>query len=415
MTRGFIIQGNIMKKLRRTAAISLATILLLPLVLSGCKDVESSKTVTVGYTSWWSMAESSQFDIVAQAFQDIIDYYNENDLIPGVHLNLLIYRGFTYPNNSAFYYDWLKDEGADIIFTPSYDQAQLMKPLVNEDMIPLFTLQAFNISDLNTPGYTFYINNPPELEAYTLLKWLADNDNQFPSTTPAKIGGIYCEGTYMEAFFKGMEEYASAHGNEYNWIGTFHSNSTNDWDYHIEALESCDYIIPPKGRMTDFIETYRDSGYNGKFVGLNRHQYSISDTNDLISCDDMLIIRPTRWWNETSEEVNLAEYLLHKNQLEVDANLPMWYYNPYLDIVEIEVMIEVISDAASRMGEGGSNSESIYEAAQSFVLTIDGIDRYSFGENKRAGANYYGIYQISAEEQNLVRIDPTWYPVVRQP
>lgn len=61
------------------------------------------------------------------------------------------------------------------------------------------------------------------------------------------------------------------------------------------------------------------------------------------------------------------------------------------------------------------DSEALYDAANSFSLTIDDVERYSFDEDKPTAVNFVGIYRATVAEEDLVRADLDWQPIVCSP
>ena len=57
----------------------------------------------------------------------------------------------------------------------------------------------------------------------------------------------------------------------------------------------------------------------------------------------------------------------------------------------------------------------LYDTAESFSLTPEGGAEWSFSPTKRSVSNAIGIYQVSVEAQDLVRIDPEWVPLIYEP
>ena len=78
-------------------------------------------------------------------------------------------------------------------------------------------------------------------------------------------------------------------------------------------------------------------------------------------------------------------------------------------------MLSIIADAVETVGPENFNSQTLYEAAESFSMTVDGIPRYSFGKDKRWMIDMFGIYEARSADEDLFRIDPEWIPVVTEP
>jgi hypothetical protein len=129
----------------------------------------------------------------------------------------------------------------------------------------------------------------------------------------------------------------------------------------------------------------------------------------------MLLIRSSQWWNEESDIVNLTKALDQENHSGREAGWGHWAYYEYLNVAKVYVMLEIIKDAVASSGPEGFNSDVLYEAAQSFSLSTDGVERYSLNGTKRTAVNYVGVYEVRADEKDIFRVDPEWYPVVSEP
>jgi len=75
-------------------------------------------------------------------------------------------------------------------------------------------------------------------------------------------------------------------------------------------------------------------------------------------------------------------------------------------------MLEVIRNAAEAVGPENIDSQAIYEAAQNYSLTIDGIQRFSFTDTKRFGCDMVTVYEANGAEETIVRVEPEWIPLI---
>ena len=87
----------------------------------------------------------------------------------------------------------------------------------------------------------------------------------------------------------------------------------------------------------------------------------------------------------------------------------------YLSTSCLYQLMNIIKNAAEEVGPENLNSQAVYDAAVTYIESLDGVDRYSFDETKRCSTNYYVIYEADAERKNLFRADPDWIPVITEP
>ncbi len=87
----------------------------------------------------------------------------------------------------------------------------------------------------------------------------------------------------------------------------------------------------------------------------------------------------------------------------------------YMASISSNVIFKVIADAVEAVGVDNFNSQALYDATQSFSMTMDGVDFYSFGEKKRTILNYMSMYEMRGSEEDLFRVDPEWIAIEHEP
>ncbi|MBT4512644.1 MAG: hypothetical protein HOC20_10605, partial [Chloroflexi bacterium] len=76
-----------------------------------------------------------------------------------------------------------------LIWTPVPPAVETLKDKANEHGFAMFAATANIDLDELGGGYIFSLGITPVYEANTLLKWLVENDLDFPLDRPARIGG----------------------------------------------------------------------------------------------------------------------------------------------------------------------------------------------------------------------------------
>ncbi len=372
--------------------------------------------ITIGNLSDLTGVASNAIGIINMALQDTVDYYNEQNLIPGVEIEVITYDGQWNPSRDIPGYEWLKENGADLIFTPVAPTAVTLKPYVDHDEMILFAW-APTEGAISPPGYVFSpANTLCNNIGYTLLSCVAENDPDFPKDRPAKIGGAYWAETFGDEILTGTEEYAHANPEQYEWVGGYLTDFGFNWDPEIHQLKDCDYLLPPVV-MTSFVEQYRDAGYTAKFLGTSAQLGflgQIHDSNLWDELDGALFVATCRWWNEEGEMIDLTHQLLQKEHASRADEIIQTGVG-YQSVYGTAVMLEIIAKAVEVVGPENFTSQALYDAAESFSLSVDGTERDSFSSTKRTSLNYLGLYEASATEKNLVRVIPEWYPIVYEP
>ncbi len=354
--------------------------------------------------------------IMTVVLEDLVEYYNDQNLIPGIEFEVITYDTEYNPSKDLLGYELLRDQGADLIFTTISSATTTLKSLLEKDKMVLFSVAPAEEA-LVPPGYIFCPGNAlGKNVSYTLLKWIAENDPGFPENRPARIGGASWNDPYSAEFLSGMEEYARIHPDQYEWSGGYLTDVKFVWDTEVEALKDCDYLIPPITTRS-FVETYNSAGYTTKYIGTDAHIAffgSIDNPDTWGALDGMLFPRPNRWWNEDDELVSLAKNLLSKNHPD-EAEQMISSGSGYLMIQPYYEMLSLIAEAVEAVGPDNFNSQAVYETAKSFSLITDGIELNSFDETKRASSNYLGMYELDASQRDLVRVQEDWIPIVWEP
>ena len=373
--------------------------------------------ITIGNLSDITGPSANAQIIINMSLDDLVKYYNTENLIPGVELEVVTYDGQLDPSKDIPGYEWLKESGADLIFTGVPDTSLTLKSIVDEDQIPLFAASGYK-EMLDPPGYVFVMGPIPEHQAYTVLNWIAENDWKYESNGPAKIGGASWAEGYSESFIAAMETYAEAHPDQFEWVGGYLTNFSFTWGPEAEALKDCDYIFPCVMPIA-FIREYRGADGTAKFICADGHTGFFAQIGDAQLWDDIdgsvFIKGGSMWWNDADELITLNKSLLYENHPD-DVEEIMQSGSGYLAVAGIFYpMLEMIADAVETVGAENFNSQALYDAAISYSLQIDGIERSGFTEARRYGLSNYQVYRASVANEDIVRADENWIPHLVNP
>lgn len=417
-------------RLAFTITLSISPVALL---FSGCSDntsdlspvqtqespaggsLQKDAVVTIGNLSDFTGVAATSMSIISIALKDMVNYFNNEDLIPGVTVEVVDYDNQFEAGKDISGYEYLRWKNADLIWTPVPGSGIRLKPLADKDHF-LVICASVDIEELLPAGYVFSVGNIPQYDAYTLLKWIAENDWDYQQKGPARVGGAAWADAYSPPFLDAVKAYAKAHPEQFEYAGAYITDFSFIWSSQIESLKDCDYLYPPTP-MQKFVADYRNAGYEARFIGSDVHDafMGMIDKSDLWEeIDGMLFIRATRWWNENGEIIDLVKQVLYENHPD-NAEEIIRNGCGYLSAYQAYQMLHIIKDAAEAVGPENIDSQALYEAALSFTATSDGIDLYGFSDTKRCSTNYYEVCKADAVEKDLIRIDPNWLPLVRAP
>ena len=378
-------------------------------------------TITIGNITDETGIYSELMSIANMALEDMVAYYNDNNLIPGVHLDVISYDTEYDPAKIFPGYDWLKEHGADIIWAPLPSQepspSSLIESKLIEDGILLFS-QEINTSDLHQSGNNYRFGCPSRHQIFTLLDWIRENDPQFPTDHPARVGIARYADDNSKEVLTSIEEYvASAPNDAYlPWVEEYIAYFDFAWRAGAgEVLKDCDYVFVSVP-MTYFIKQFESSGYTTNFISLedNTNVLSFVTEQELWgSIDGMLFCLSHSWWTDDTLMIDLLNDLMNeKHPYQAEDIIEMG--GPYLLAIDAYIMLEIIREAAKSVGPENISLQTLKNTAQSFSMSIDGCP-YSFSETKRTSNDAVGIYRIDADNKTLIRADPDWVPIMTEP
>jgi len=192
--------------------------------------------ITIGNLSDLTGPSASAQNLINLALDDLVEYFNEENLIPGVILKTIVYDGQFDPSRDISGYEWLINKGADLIWTGVPPTAVTLQSRVDNDRMLLFSA-SIDLGAVTPSGYVFGPATPPRHEALTLLKWIAENDWDYESKGPAKIGGAGWDEVYTNEFFDAMKDYAESHPEQFEYVGGYLTNFSFIWGPEVEALK----------------------------------------------------------------------------------------------------------------------------------------------------------------------------------
>ena len=378
-------------------------------------ELTDEVVITIGNLSDLTGAGANAMEIINMALDDVVTYYNQTILPPGVTIKVETYDGQYDSSKNIPGYEWLKEKGADLIFTPMPAAPRILKSRVDRDEVVLFAIAA-DKEGILPPGYVFNLGTVPENNGYTFLKWIAENDWDYQTDGPAKIGGACWIGSALEKAQEAMRDYAEAHPDQFEWVGSFAANHTFIWGPEVAALKDCDYVATPTV-WPSFVKEYRNAGYTAKFIGDDSHMAFlrlIDDANLWDEIDKTLVVRVTRWWNEEGTIIDLTTDLLKKNHPSSVEDIKQ-AGSGYMAMHQLNQMLEIIAEAIETTGPENFSSQALYEAAKSYSQIVDGTQHGSFSETKRDVVDAYAIYEVRAANKDIFRMHDDWLPTMREP
>ena len=411
-----------MEKERILAAILIFT-LLIPIVLSGCSDADSEETeiekpdvvITIGNLTDKTGVASGPMSIIDTALNDVVEYYNDNNLIPGVTLKVIDFDEQYNPTRDIPGYESLIARGADFIWTPVPMAVPSLLERANSDEYVIFAATANMEESVLEGGYIFSLGVTPRHEAYTLLDWISNNHEDYPTNRIAKIGGAAWDDAYSQSWFFSAKDYIEAYPGRFVWEKEFLTAFKFDWSEEIQVLKDFDYVylpVPPHVFIKDFRKAAGESStligteVQCAFMGVIEH-------NDLWDeLDGSLFIRVTPWYHETGKMIDLINQILNEKHSPEDVQRFKKEGVGYLSAKQSYLMLDIVREAVEEVGPENFDSHALYNAANTWSYDMAGIeDFFSYDEKKRMSQNYYAVYEADGDNKTLNRISDWMYRV----
>ncbi|MFC2027720.1 ABC transporter substrate-binding protein [Chloroflexota bacterium] len=384
------------------------------------KDVK----ITIGNLTDITGPAANSMANVDQGTKDAVRYYNENNLIPGVELEVLDYDTQTDPERFITGYHWLREKGADLILSFLPPGVPVLMSEANRDQFPMYSGVA-NVEPEELDGsYVFCLGIAPAEEAYTFVKWIAENHPDFPADRPAKIGGAAWDDTYSNMWFNAAREYCEAHPDQYEWEGGHLAPLGNfTWDAEVEALKDCDYVYIPI-IPTTFIKSFRQAGGEGTFISTPASAgfFSMIDQTGLWDeFDGALYILSSKWYNEEGPIIDFINQLLDDYHSPSEAK-DFRSEGGYRSVKQAQMLCEIIKETIDRVGVENYSTEELVNTTKQWSFDLGEIEDFqNLTETKHFSQNYYTISEIKVDPskevwQYMTSIsDPKWIPKVTEP
>ncbi len=383
--------------------------------------------ITIGTLTDLTGVSANALQYIDLALMDTVNYYNENNLIPGVELKVIKYD--TQYDYSRFIpgYEWLREKGADIIVNFLPPGVPLLKTRANEDQVPVFTMSATVEPEELDGSYVYCVAVAPKYEGYTILDWIAKNDPDFPKDRPARIGGAAYSEAYSNLLFEAAEEYCEAHPELYTWEVDYITDFKFTFDAELDGLKNCDYIFTPAPPMS-YVEAYREAGYKAKIIWTEVHSVFTGMFNEekldlWDGLDGSYFFLSAGWYNDANDPVvDMINRLLDDSHSEGEAEEIRTAGGSYRTVMRADMICDMIKQTVERGGTQKFDSEALVETANSWSYSYGDVENYcNFTETKRFSQNYYVMFEVIVDESNphtwqyVTRADPEMIPQVTSP
>ena len=406
-------------KCKIAVAFLLVLVMLVPLSLScgGGGGGGGKVTIHIGQLTDFTGATSPALKYITYITQDMIRYYNDENLIPGVKLQLDAYDTKFDPARYSLGYDWCKQKGAEVVITIIADAPLMLKPFAARDKVVIAAM-AGTPELFDPPGWVFGFSNANEDSGKILLHWIRQNDWKGEGTP--KIGIVGWDDTQSMTVGRVLGAYLDETG-EYDYVGRITTPvGTSTFTSEAKRLKDkgCDYVATVSGVMQAAI--LRDLRATGS-------QATCLDLTGSMGSFQRMYVQMVGWdlldgwystsnsysWRDSSPIVQLATTLVHRYHSAGEAADLIASGNPYVGPATMVLgMLEVLEQAIKNVGAENFNGQAYYDAAINYKTTSDmweGCPEFSFSETRRKLIDHAMISGFEKDVEDYVTLSD-WLP-----
>ena len=406
------------RTLMKRAICCLLVLLPLAALLSGCGGPsEQGVVIKIGEITDLTGPASPAIIPLHWGLQDIVRYYNDEGLIPGVKFSIVSWDDRYDPSRAVPGYDWVRGRGAKLIVCVPPPTAVALKSFADRDKFPICSLSTHEAT-LEPPGWVFCFSNSGYREMKTFLKWTHDVDWTDPQRIP-KIGLVGWDEPNIHDYDSALKEYASAHPDQIEYVGArITPFGQIGWTAEVAALKNCDYIDAVGFPMGAFIKEFQSRGYHARFFDMltaSSYRGFLVDQLGWEALDGVLAVNMSLMWNEPVPVVDFAKTLLHRYHSKGEADSAIYAGLAYVGgIQELVAFFQILETAIKAVGAEDFNPQAFYDAAVQYKTEgplWECHPQWSFSETKRYLADHIAIYKFDASAKDLVWVDG-WIPLV---
>ena len=403
-----------------SVAFLLVLVLLVPLSLScGGGGQPGVVAITIGEITDLTGPGSPAVITLHYCLQDMISYYNDEGLIPGVKLKMVSWDNQYDPAREVLGYDWAKGKGAKVIVVVIPQSGVMLQPYANRDHVPIVALSTHK-DTLDPPGWVFSMSNSADMHLKSLLKWISEEHwNYAQEGRVFKLGLAGWSEPQILAIKQAMEEYQQDNPDQLDFVGSYIVPfSTMIWGHEIDALKDCDYICVMGYPMGSFMKRFQEKGYHATFIdpsaGAASYRGFLVDMLGWEGLDGTLTSNSAPFWTDDTPIVRLARQLLElyrPGQAEDVIYAGLAYVGGVHNLLNA---FQILANAVEAVGAENFDGQAYYDAAIKFKTSgpmWEGYPQWEFTETKRYLVNSLIVSEFSAEVEDLVNLSG-WLPLI---
>lgn len=402
---------------QKAIAFLLALVLIATLSFGCGKKAEKGVVIVIGELTDLTGPASPAIRSLHYALEDMVRYYNEEDLIPGTELRIVSWDTQYLPSRAIPGYDWVREKGAKLIISIEPPTGVVLKPFADKDHFPVANLST-NMAMLEPPGWVFTMSSPHYNMIKTLLKWISEE--HWDQQGIAKVGIVGWDEPVIAEQSEGMEDYCQEHPDQFEYAGAHITPfGTGTWTAEVEKLKDCDYICALGFPMPDFVNQFQARGYSATFIDVgvaSAYRGYFVEKCGWAALDGTLSANVSLYRDQSTPMVEQAKLVLQRYHspgeakaiLDEGFSYPGGWHN-------LTAVFEILKNAIEEVGAENFDGQAFYNAAVEYRTTSPLWEGYpegwGFTETKRYLVNDITIYEFNAQAEDLVRITDYWLPL----
>jgi ABC-type branched-subunit amino acid transport system substrate-binding protein len=385
--------------------VAIACVMVLALVATlcfGCAEEKEQKvTIIIGNLTDMTGVAASALVPIQLSLDAHVKYINEEEPIPGVELKTIRYDTRYDPARFIPGYEWLKERGAEVIFTEIPEMAETLRSFADKDKIPVVCAVATRPM-YDPPGWVFCLNQDATHMAFTVMKWIGDQWEAEGKPGKPKIGTAGWSSPYGNAVRDGAE-YCLDHPDKFDYVGSYMApTGTVTWTGEVAALKDCDYVVlttPGALQPSTFAAEFRSKGYTAKFVGLDSlsaYWDYMLDTIGSEELDGALIGQTWPLWVHPAPIVQYLKDLAYENYPADKADSLIYGNCGWISGgSQTYLLVECLREAIEAVGAENFSSQAFYDTAENFTPDLPGFEEMGWTPTERRIYRYIGMYEYS--------------------
>jgi len=397
----------------------LALALVATLCLNCAEEEEEEKvTIVIGHLTDLTGVAAPALIPISKAFDANVEYFNEENIIPGVELKIVRWNSMYDIARAIPGFDWLRDQGATIIYTEMPEMAEPLIPFAKRDKTPVICHPG-TVVLAEALGWAFCLNPTSSAQMRGVMKYIADEWDYEGMGRKPKIGTAGWSTPYGNEVKLGAE-YCLDHPDKFDYVGSYMAPAgVVSWAGEVEKLKNCDYIVlttPGALQPATFAAEFQAKGYKAKFIGLDSLMAFWDFLLDNVggeALDEALIGQYMPLWVFDNWVVDHLKDLAYRYYPD-EADTLIYSNNAWLGGgAGTYFILECLREAIEEVGPENFDGEAFYNTAVDFRPDWEGFPEIGWGPTERLASRWQMIYEYSYEAGDFALVTG-WVEVIEE-